>query len=161
MLFSCTVLSNSLQTHGLKHCRPPCPISESLPKFMSIASVMSSSHLSLWCPLLLSSNFPSIRKEQNQLFTSSDQNTGTSASASVLPMSIQGWYPLRLSGLISLQSKGLSGVFTTTVWRHSFFGTLHSLWSNSQPYMTTGKTIALTIWTFVSRVMSLLFNILS
>ena len=64
------------------------------------------------------------------LFTSDDQNIGASASASVLPMSIQGWFPLRLTGLISLLCKGLSGVFSsTTVWRHHFFVILPSLWS--------------------------------
>ena len=67
------------------------------------------------------------------LFTSGGQSTGASASASVLPTSIQGWSPLRLTGLISLLSKGLSGVFSsTTVRRHQFFGDLPSLWSNSQ-----------------------------
>ena len=68
---------------------------------------------------------------------------------------------LGLTGLISLQSKGLSRVFSsTTVQRHQFFSTQHSLQSNSQ-YMTTGKTIALTIWTFIGKVMSLLFNMVS
>ena len=93
-------------------------------KFMSIASVMISSHLILWCPLLLlPSIFPSIRKflPVNQLFTSGDQNTGASVSTSVLPMSIQGWFPLRWSGWISLQSKGLSRVFSSTsVQKHQF-----------------------------------------
>ena len=66
------------------------------------------------------------------LFASDDQNTGASASASVIPVSIQGWSPLRLTSLISLLSKGLSGVFSsTTVWRHQFFGVLPSLWSSS------------------------------
>ena len=65
------------------------------------------------------------------LFASDNQNTGVSASASILPMSIQGWFPLRLTSLISFLSKGLSGVFSsTTVRRHQFFGTL-PLWSNS------------------------------
>ena len=58
----------------------------------------------------------------SQLFTSDDQNTGVSALASVLPMSIQGWFPFRLTGLISLLSRRLSGVFSsTTVWRHQFY----------------------------------------
>ena len=68
----------------------------------------------------------------SHLSTSDDQNTGASASASVLPVNIQGWSPGRLSGLISLLSKGFSGVFSsTTVWRHQYFGLLPSLWSNS------------------------------
>ena len=99
-------------------------ISQSLPRFMPIAFVMASSHLILWYHLLLfpqyfpaSGTFP-----MSQLLASSDQNTGASTSASVLPMSIQDWFPLRLIGLISLLSKGLSGVFSsTTVGRHQFF----------------------------------------
>ena len=111
-------------------------ISWSLPKFMSIASVMPSSHLILWCPLLLPSVFPSIRVCLSWLFTSAGQNTGASASASVLPMGIQGWFPLGSNGLISLQSKGLSRVFaSSTVRRHQFFDALPSLWSNSHNHM--------------------------
>ena len=98
----------------------------------------------------------------SQLFTLGGQNIGASASASVLPMNIQDWFPLRLTGLISLQSKGLSRVFSnTTVQKHQFFSVQPSLWSNSHSYTTTGKTIALTRWTFVRKVMSLLFNMLS
>ena len=107
-------------------------ISQSLPKFMSIALVMPSNHLILWCPLLLlPSMFPSIRDcPVSWLFSSDDQHTGASALTSVLP--IQGWFPFRLTGLISLPSKGLLGFFSsTTVWRHQFFGILSSLWSSS------------------------------
>ena len=97
----------------------------------------------------------------SRLFTSGSQSIG--ALASILPMNIKDWLPLGLTGLISLQSKGLSRVFSnTTVQKHSFFGTQLSLYSNSYiPYTTTGKTIALTRWTFDGRVMSLLFNMLS
>ena len=93
-------------------------------------------------------------------FASDDQNTGASASALVLPETIQGWSPLRLTGLISLLSKGLSGIFSsTTVQRHQFFGVLPSLRSSSHNCTwPLGKTIALSIWTFVSRGMSLLFS---
>ena len=134
---------------------------------MFIALVMPSSHLILWCPLLLPSIFSSIRDfPVSQLLESDDQNTGASALASVLPTSIQGWFPLRLTGLISLLSKGPSGVFSSpTVWRHQFFGVLQNLFmvQLSQPYVTTGETIALTIWTFVSSLdyMDLLFSTLS
>ena len=113
-------------------------ISQSLPKFMFIAWVMQSSHLILWHPLiLLLLIFPSIRDfSMSRLLASDDQNTGASASASVLPVNIQGWSPLRLTGLTSLLSKGLSGVFSsTTVWRHQFFGILPSLWSSSHNCM--------------------------
>ena len=97
----------------------------------------------------------------SQFFASGGQSTGVSASASFLPMNIQGWLPLGLTGLISLQSKGLSRVFPrTTDRKHQFFGPQPSLWFNSH-IKTTGKTIALTIWTFVSKVMSLPFNMLS
>ena len=85
-------------------------------------------HLIFCYPLLLlPSIFPSIR-----LFTSGGQSVGASASASVLRMNIQGWFPLGLTAFISLQSKGLSRIFSnTTVWEHRFFGTQLSLWSNS------------------------------
>ena len=78
-------------------------------------------------------------------------------------MNNQDWFPLGLTGLISLQSKGFSRVFSNpTVQKHKFFCAQPSLWSNSHiPYMTTGKTIALIRRTFVGKVMSLLFNILS
>ena len=104
-------------------------ISQSLLKFMSIESVMLSNHLIICCPLLLlPSIFPSI--PISQLFASGGRSIG--ASPSVLPMNIQGWFSLGLTGLISLQSKGLSRVFSsTTIRMHQFFGTEPSLWSNS------------------------------
>ena len=85
------------------------------------------------------------------------------ASASFLPMNIQGWFPLELTGLISLQSTGLfksllqyHNLKASVLWHLAFF-----MVQFSQPYMTTGKTIALTLWTFVSKVIYLLFNMLS
>ena len=113
-------------------------ISQSLPKFMSIASLMPSSCLILWRPLLLlPSIFPALGTfPVSCLLTSDDQNTGTSASASVLLVNIQGLSSLRLTGLISLLSKELSGVFSsTTVQRHQFFGILPSLQSSSHNCM--------------------------
>ena len=107
----------------------PFTISQSLPKSVSIASVMPSSHFILWCHLLLLPLFfPSIGDFSNESsFISDDQNTGASASASVLLRSIQSWFPLRLTDLIFLLSKGLSAVFSsTTVQRHQFFGILPS-----------------------------------
>ena len=88
---------------------------------------------------------------------------GASASTEVLSMDIQDWSPLGLTGLISLLSKGLLTFFpSTTVLKHQFSGIQPSLWSNSQIHTwLLGKAIALTIWTFVSKVMSLLFNTLS
>ena len=90
------------------------------------------------------------------------QSIGASASASVLSMNTQGWFPEGLTRLISLLCKALSRVFSsTTVRKHQFLGLQPSLWSNSHTYMTAEKTVALTIQTFVGKVMSLLFNILS
>ena len=96
-------------------------------------------------------------------FIPGGQNIGVSASASVLPMNIQGWFPFGWTSWISLLSKWLSRVFSnTTPQKHQFFGTQLSLESNSQhPRMTTGKTIALTRQTFLGKVMLLLFNMLS
>ena len=97
----------------------------SLLKLMSIESVMPPNHLILCCPLLLLSIVSASGSfSVSQLFSSGGQNTGASASASVLPMNIQGWFPLGLTGVISVQSKRLSRVFSnTTVWRPQFFGT--------------------------------------
>ena len=102
--------------------------------FMSIewwcyVTISSSAALFSFClkPFPASGSFPMC-----WLFASGDQIIGASASASVLPMNIQGWFPLRLAGLISLLSRGLSRVFSsTTIWRHWFFGPQPSLWSNS------------------------------
>ena len=99
-------------------CQAPLSstIFQSFLKFTSLDLVMLSNHLILCCPLLLlCSIFPSTRVFPNEwLFSSSGQITGVSASASVLQMNIQDWFPLGLTGLISLQSKGLSRVFSNT-----------------------------------------------
>ena len=100
----------------------------------------------------------------SQFFASGGQSIGVSASASVLPMNIQDWFPLELTGLISLQFKGLSRVFSNTiVQKHLFFNVWLSLWPSSHicSHMTTRKTIVLISQTFVGKVMSLLFNMLS
>ena len=138
----------------------------SLPSFLSIESVMLSDHLILCRPLLLlPSIFPSIGvfSSEKHLTTSGGQSIGASASASVLPMNIQGWFPLGWTGLISLQSKGLSKVFSsTTIQKHcALYFSVFFMIQLSHPYMTIRKTIALTIQTYVSKVMSLLFNTLS
>ena len=131
--FSRSVLSDSLWTHGLQHARPPCP--------SPTAGVYSNScPLSRWCHPAISSSvisfssrlqsFPASGSFQmSQLFTSGGQSIGVSASASILPMTIQDWFPLGLTGLISLQSKGLSRVFSnTTVQKHQFFSAQLSLY---------------------------------
>ena len=97
------------------------------------------------------------------LFPSRGQSIGASDSTSVLLMNIQDWFPLGLTGLISLQSKGLQRVFSnTTVQKHQFFSPQFSLWSKFCIYIwLLGKTIALTRWTIVTKIMPLLLNMLS
>ena len=96
------------------------------------------------------------------LFASDGQNIGASTSTSVLPMNIKSWFPLGLTSLISLQSKGLSRVFSNiTVQKYQFFGTQPSLLSNSHIYTWLLKKHSFDRWTFVSKVMCLLFNTLS
>ena len=107
-------------------------ISQVCSKFMAIKSVMLSNHLILCCPFSFClQSFPASESfPRSQLFASAGQSIG--ASASVFPMNIQGWFILRLTGLISLQSKRLSRVlFSATIEKHQFFGTQPSLWSNS------------------------------
>ena len=137
--FSLSVMSNSLRPHGLQHARLPCPS----PSTITIWACSNSSPLSQWChPTILSSviSFSScLQFSQHQgfflmnwLFPSGGQSIGMSISASVLPLNIQGWFPWGLTGLISLQSKGLSRIFSNiTVQKHQFFSTQLSLWSNS------------------------------
>ena len=133
--FSCSVVSDSLWPHGLQHARTSCP--SPTPGDYSI-----SCPLSRWChPTISFSVFPFSSYLQSfpasgsfpmsRLITSGDQNIGVSTSASVLPMNIQGWFPLGWTGWISLQSKGLSRDFSsTTVQKHQFFSSQSSLWYN-------------------------------
>ena len=125
---------------------------------------MLSKHLILCCSFFFSlqscpaaGSFP-----MSQLFASGGQSIGASALALVLPMNIEGWFPLGLTGLISLPSKGLSRVFSSiTVQKHPILQcSVFFMVQLSYLYMTTGKTIALTVWTFVGKVISLLFNML-
>ena len=134
--FSLSVVSNSLRLHGLQHVRLPCP--SPIPRAYS-----NSCPSSRWCHPTISfavvpfspclQSFPESGSfPVSQSFTSGGQSVGALASASVLPVNIQDWFPLGLTGWISLQSKGLSRVFSnTTVQTHQFFGTQPSLWSNS------------------------------
>ena len=134
LLFIHSVLSSSaIPWNPARQASLSFTISQSLLKLMSIESVMASNHPDiLCCPLLLlPSIFPSIRVFSNEL-KKSGQNIGASTSALVLPMNIQGWYPLGLTGWIPLQSKRLWRVFSnTTVQKHQLFGAQPSLWSNS------------------------------
>ena len=125
-------------------------ISQSLPKLMCIGLVMPSNHLILCHPLLLPpSIFPSIRVfSKSQFFASGGQTIGVSASASVLPMNIQGWFPLGLTGWISLLSKGLSSIFLSTTFQKSInssvlsllhgptLTSIHDYWENQSSHYT-------------------------
>ena len=134
--FSSSVGSNSLQPHWLQHTRPHCPSP-------TLGAYSNSCPLSWWChPTISSSVIPCSSCPQSlpasesfptsQLFTWGGQSIRASASTSVLPMNTQDWSPLGWTGLISLQSKGLSRVFSnTTVQKHQFFSAQLSLWSNS------------------------------
>ena len=135
-LFSHSVVSDSLWLHGPQHTRPPCP--SPTPRVYS-----NSSSLSWWYhPTISSSAFPFSSCLQSfpasgsflmsQLFELGGQSTGASASASVLPMNIQGRSPLGGTGSISVLSKGLSRVFSnSTIWKHQFFGAQPSSWCDS------------------------------
>ena len=165
LFFSFSVMSDSLQPRGLQHTR--FSVLHDFSEFAQTHVHWFSNAIQLSHPLLPPSPpafiFPNIRVFSNELALHIRRPKYWSfSSASVLPMNIQGWFPLELTGLISLQSKELSRVFSsTTIPKHQFFGTQPSLWSNSNPDMTSGKTIDLTIWNFVGKVMSLLFNMLS
>ena len=131
--FSHSVLSDSA-TPWTSACQASFSFTNSwsLLKLMSVESVMPSNHLILCRPLLLlPSIFPSIRAFSNESALHIRwPNIGVSASASVLPMNIQDWFPLGLTGWIFLESKGLSRVFSnTTVQKHQIFGVQLSLWS--------------------------------
>ena len=136
----------------------------SLLKLMSIESPMPSNHLILCHPLLLlPSIFPSIRFffTMRSLFPAGGRSSEASASASILTMNIQGWFPLGLTGLIFFLSKGLLRIFSnTTAWKHLLQCSAFFTVQLSHLYTITGKTTALTIWTFISKVMSLPFNTL-
>ena len=140
-------------------------VSQSLLKLKSFELMMPSNHLILCrpfssCPQSFpaSGSFPT-----SQLFASGGQSPGASTSASILPMNIQGWFPLGLTGLISLLFKGLSRVFSSTIVRKASILQCLAFFmvQLSHPYTTIGKTIALTRWTFVDKVISLFFNMLS
>ena len=133
---SCSAMSDSLWPHGLQHTRLPCPSP-------TPGAYSNSCLLSRWCHPIISSSvipfsshlqtFPASESFQvRQFFASGGQSIGVSASASVLPMNIQDWFPLGWTGWIPLQSNGLSSVFSnTTVQKHQFFSTQLSLQSNS------------------------------
>ena len=149
------------------HSTPGLPVHHQLPESTQtnvhcISDAIQPSH-PLSSLLLLPSIFPSIRVFSNEsALTSGGQSIGVSASTSVLPVNIQDQSPLEWTGWISFQSKGLSSLLqhhsskASIPWHSAFF-----IVQLAHPSMTTGKTIALTRWTFVDKVMSLRFNMLS
>ena len=156
-------MSISLQPHGLQHASLPCP--------SPMPGACSNSCLSSWwCHLTISSSvvpfsshlqsFPASGSfPMSQFFTSCGQSIGVSASALVLPMSIQDWFPLGLTGLSPCCPRNSQESSPTPQFKsiNSAFFMVQLL----HPYMTTGKTIALTRWALVGKVMSLLLNTLS
>ena len=164
--FSRSVVSDSLRPHESQHARPPCPSP-------SPGVHSNSCPLSWWChPAISSSVVPFSSCPQSlpaseyfhmsQLFPSGGQSIGNWVSASVFSMNIRDWFPLGWTDWISLQSKGLGSLLqhhsskASILWCSAFL-----IVQLSHPYMTTGKTITLTGWTFVGKVMSLLFNMMS
>ena len=161
-------MSNSLWPHGVQRTRLPCPWPT--PRVYS-----NSCPLIQWCHPAISSSvvlfsswfqcFPASGSFQmSRFFTPGSQSIGVSASASILPMNIQDWFPLGQTGWISLQSKDSRPKSLlqhhsskTSILQCSAFFIIQV----SHPYMITRKTIALTRWIFVGKVMSLLFNMLS
>ena len=154
--FSSSVMSDSLRLHELQHTRPPYPsptprvYSNSCPLSQWCHPTISSSVIPFSSPLLF---FPASGSFQmSQFFTSGGQRIGVSVSSSVLPMSIQDWFPLGLTGWISLQLdlKSLLQRYSSkasVLWSSDFF-----IVQLSHPNMATGKTIVLTTWTFVDKV---------
>ena len=160
-------MSNSLWAHGMQHARPLCPSPTS-------RVYPNSCPLSQWCHPAISSSVISFSHLQSfpasgsfpmsQLFESGGRTIGVSASTSVLPMDIQDWLPLGWTDWLDLLA--VQGTLKSLLQHHSSKASI--LWRSaffivqlSYPYMTTGKTIALTRWTFVGKVMSMLYNGLS
>ena len=155
--FSCSVVSNFLQPHGLQHARFPCPsptseaYSNLCPSSRWFHPIISSSVLPFSSRLQsfsTSGSFP-----MSQFFASGGQSIGVSVK---LPMNIQDWFPLGLTGWISLQSKRLSRVFSNTSSASILQRSAVFIVQLSHPYMTTGKTIALTRWTLAKWCLYLL-----
>ena len=163
-LFSCSAMSDSMTPWTIAH--------QASLSFAISQSFSNSCPLNLWCHPIISfsvvpfsffQSFPASESFPVSLFfVSGGQSIGAPVSVSVLPMNTQSWFPLGWTSLISLLSSGLSRVFSSsTVQKDQFFVTQLSLWSNSHIHMwLVGNAIALTIQTFVGKVMSLLFNIL-
>ena len=154
----CSVVKSCLILCNPMNCSMPgFPVLQLSPWFCSDSSLLSQGCYPVFhppsphSPLAIQSFLASGSFPVSRLLASGGQSIGVSASASVLPVNIQGLFPFGLTGLISLESKGLSRVFfSTTVWKYQFFGTQPSFWSTShiQTWLLE-KNIALTIWTYM------------
>ena len=167
-MFSHSIMSNSFRPYGPQHVRLPW-------HSPTLGPCLNSCPLNRWCHPTISPSvipfssclrsFPASGSfSMSWLFASGGQSIGASSSASALPMNIQGWFPLGLTGLISFCPRDFLRVFSnTTVQKHQLLDTQPSIKDVqlSHPYMTAVKTIALTIWTIVGKTMSLLFNSMS
>jgi len=167
LLVNCLVLSNSMKPHRQQNARLPCPSPS--PEFAPIHinwvnDAIQTSHPLLSPSPLSLSLLPSESFPMSRLFTLGGQSIRVSASASVLPMNTQDWFPLGLTGLISSLSKGLSSLLQHHSLRHQFFHAQPSLWSNSHIHTCLLKKkniyIALTRWRLIGKVLSLFFNML-
>ena len=164
--FSHSVVSDSLWLHGLQHGRPPCP-STTPGDYPNLCPLCWWCHPTISPSVVLFSSqlqsFPAAGSfSTSQFFPSGGQSIGVSASASVLPMNIQDWFSLRWNWLDLLADQG---TLKSLLQHHSSKASILQcsvffMVQLSHPYVTTGKTIALTRWTFVGKVMSLLFNML-
>ena len=150
----CVAHQASLSSPSPRVCSNSCPLSWRCHPTISFSVV----------PFFFAFSFSQDQSfSMSRLFASSGQSIGASASVSKLPMNSQCWFPLGLTDVISLQSRRLSTVFSSpTIQKHQFFGAQPSSWSNTHiPYITTGKTIDLTLQTFVTKVMFVVFNTVS
>ena len=171
-IFTGEITISSVQLSHVRFCNPMDCSTPGFPiRFHQLPEPTQTRPSCWWChPTISSSVVPFSSHLQSfpasgffpmsRFFTSGGQSSEVSASASVLPMNIQDWFPLGLTWWISLQSKGLSSLLwhhsskASVLWRSAFF-----ILQLSHPYTTTGNTIALTRWNFVGKVMSLLFTI--
>ena len=163
--FSCSVVSDSLWPHELKHARSPCP-SPTPRDYPNSCPLSQCCHPTISCSVIpFSSHLQSFPTPgtfpMSQLFAWGGQSIGVSASTSVLPVNTQDWYPSEWLDLLAVQ-----GTLNSLLQHHSSKASIllrsaFFIVQLSCPYMTTGKTIALTRWTFAGKVMCLFFNTLS
>ena len=162
LLFSHSVVSDSTQPPGWQHARLPCPSS---PRICSNSCPLNQCcYLSISSPAALFSfclqSFPAWQSfSMSQFFESESQSIRAWASGSVLPINIQGWFPIEMTGLVSLQTKGLSRVFSsTTIQKYQLVGAQSSLWSNTHICNDYWKNQCVDYTDFCWQVMSFIFD---